>query len=121
MRGAGRGRTIGVPTANIATETELSPKNGVYAGWGERLSDGKRWGAAINIGTNPTFVSGSQVSIEAHLLDCDEDLYGQRLRVGFVGRLRDEERFDSRTRWWPRSAHDIEQARASWSARLRAK
>lgn len=120
VRGAGRGRTIGVPTANIANETELTPKNGVYAGWGERLSDGKRWGAAINIGTNPTFVSGSQVSIEAHLLDCDEDLYGQRLRVGFIGRLRDEKRYSSRDELVAQIGHDIEQARASWSARLGA-
>ena len=76
VRGDGRGRTIGVPTANLRSETELLPKNGVYAGWGERLSDGKRWAAAINVGTNPTFVAGQPVRIEAHLLDCDEDLYG---------------------------------------------
>jgi riboflavin kinase/FMN adenylyltransferase len=119
VRGAGRGRTIGVPTANIASETELSPKNGVYAGWGERLSDGKRWGAAINIGTNPTFVSGNQVSIEAHLLDCDEDLYGQRLRVGFTERLRDEKRYSSRDELVAQIGHDIEQARARWSARAK--
>ncbi len=119
VRGAGRGRTIGVPTANVNSETELSPKNGVYAGWGERLSDGKRWGAAINIGTNPTFVSGNQVSIEAHLLDCDEDLYGQRLRLGFTERLRDEKRYNSRDELVAQIGRDIEQARANWSARPR--
>lgn len=115
VRGAGRGRTIGVPTANVANETELAPKNGVYAGWGERLSDGKRWGAAINIGTNPTFVSGNQVSIEAHLLDCDEDLYGQRLRIGFTQRLRDEKRYSSRDELVAQIGRDIEQARTNWS------
>ncbi|HEX4460631.1 MAG TPA: bifunctional riboflavin kinase/FAD synthetase [Polyangia bacterium] len=115
VRGAGRGRTIGVPTANVASETELSPKNGVYAGWGERLSDGKRWGAAINIGTNPTFVNGNQVSIEAHLLDCDEDLYGQRLRLGFTQRLRDEKRYNSRDELVAQIGRDIEQARDCWS------
>ena len=117
VRGAGRGRTIGVPTANVKNETELAPKNGVYAGWAERLSDGARWGAAINIGTNPTFVSGNQVSVEAHLLDCDEDLYGQRLRLGFVQRLRDEERFGSFEALVAQIKRDIEQARALWAAR----
>lgn len=96
VHGDGRGRSIGVPTANLASETELLPKNGVYAGLCERLSDGARWPAAINVGTNPTFVEGVSVRVEAHLLDCDEDLYGQRLRLGFVARLRDEERFPSR-------------------------
>ncbi|MGZ3405492.1 MAG: bifunctional riboflavin kinase/FAD synthetase [Polyangia bacterium] len=96
VHGDGRGRSIGVPTANIKPETELLPKLGVYAGWGERLADGKRWIAAINVGTNPTFVDGRNVRVEAHLLDCDEDLYGQRMRLGFVARLRDEERFASK-------------------------
>jgi riboflavin kinase/FMN adenylyltransferase len=114
VRGAGRGRTIGVPTANVKPETELLPKNGVYAGWGE-IAGGKRWSAAINVGTNPTFVSGQTVSVEAHLLDCDEDLYGQRLRVGFRHRLRDEERFTSREALVAQIGKDIEQARALMS------
>jgi riboflavin kinase/FMN adenylyltransferase len=117
VRGAGRGRTIGVPTANVQPETELLPKNGVYAGWGQRLSDGKRWNAAINVGTNPTFVSGHTISVEAHLLDCDEDLYDQRLRIGFVQRLRDEERFASREALVAQIGKDIEQARALMSGR----
>ncbi len=117
VRGAGRGRTIGVPTANVKPETELLPKNGVYAGWGERLSDGRRWSAAINVGTNPTFVSGHAINVEAHLLDCDEDLYGQRLRVGFVQRLRDEERFASREALVAQIGKDIEQARALLTGR----
>jgi len=116
VRGAGRGRTIGVPTANVQPETELLPKNGVYAGWGERLSDGTRWGAAINIGTNPTFASGQAVSVEAHLLDCDSDLYGERLRLGFTRRMRDEERFPSREALVAQIGRDIEQARAAWAA-----
>jgi len=74
IRGDGRGKSIGVPTANVKSETELLPKNGVYAGWGEIRSGaqaGKRFGAAINVGTNPTFVDGVNVRVEAHLLDCD--------------------------------------------------
>ncbi|MCU1282499.1 MAG: riboflavin biosynthesis protein RibF [bacterium] len=111
VHGDGRGKSIGVPTANVKPETELLPKNGVYAGWGERLGDGKRWVAAINVGTNPTFVDGVNVRVEAHLLDCDEDLYGQRLRVGFVARLRDEERFSSREALVAQIRNDVEATR----------
>ena len=111
VRGDGRGRTIGVPTANLRTATELVPKIGVYAGWGERLSDGKRWPAAVNVGTNPTFVAGQSARVEAHLLDCDEDLYGEQLRVGFVARLRDEERFGSKEALVAQIHKDIEATR----------
>jgi riboflavin kinase/FMN adenylyltransferase len=111
VHGDGRGKSIGVPTANVQPDTELLPKNGVYAGWATRLSDGKRWIAAINVGTNPTFVEGRNVRVEAHLLDCDEDLYGQRLRVGFVARLRDEERFPSREALVAQIKSDVEATR----------
>lgn len=96
VRGDGRGRKIGVPTANVEPETELLPKGGVYAGWAEVPEEpGARFGAAINIGTNPTFREGHPVTVEAHLLDAEVDLYGKRLRLGFVERLRAEERFAS--------------------------
>jgi riboflavin kinase/FMN adenylyltransferase len=93
VRGAGRGRTIGVPTANVVVDGELLPKPGVYAAR-VRPDGGERWyDAAVNLGTNPTFVTGGALSLEAHLLDFDADLYDRRLRVGFVARLRDERRF----------------------------
>lgn len=111
VHGDGRGKSIGVPTANVRCETELLPKTGVYAGWAERLADGRRWIAAINVGTNPTFVEGQSVRVEAHLIDCDEDLYGQRLRVGFVARLRDEERFPSREALVAQIKSDVEATR----------
>ncbi|MCU1281773.1 MAG: riboflavin biosynthesis protein RibF [bacterium] len=117
VHGDGRGRSIGVPTANVQSETELVPKNGVYAGWGERLGDGKRWTAAINVGTNPTFVAGTNVRVEAHLLECDEDLYGARLRLGFVARLRDEERFASREALVAQIGKDVEATKQLMTAR----
>ncbi len=120
VHGDGRGRSIGVPTANLKLETELLPKNGVYAGWAELL-DGheppRHFVAAINVGTNPTFIDGRNVRVEAHLLDCDEDLYGRRLRVGFVERLRDEERFASREALVAQIGKDVEQTRTIMSAR----
>jgi riboflavin kinase/FMN adenylyltransferase len=94
VRGAGRGRTIGVPTANVVTDNELLPRPGVYA---VRVSiAGGPWrAAAANLGTNPTF-GGGRLGLEAHILDHDgADLYGRALRVAFVARLRAEERFES--------------------------
>jgi riboflavin kinase/FMN adenylyltransferase len=113
VHGDGRGRTIGVPTANLKTTTELMPKNGVYAGWAE-LADGRRFGAAVNVGTNPTFVPGQTVVVEAHLLGFSGELYGQRLRVGLLERLRAEERFPSVEALVTQIRKDIEAARSLW-------
>jgi riboflavin kinase/FMN adenylyltransferase len=91
VRGAGRGRGIGVPTANLDLETETVPALGIYAG---RVEVGdERHAAAVSVGTNPTFESSGRLSLEAHLLDFDRDIYGHRLRVAFVERLRGEVRF----------------------------
>ncbi len=97
VRGAGRGRTIGVPTANLVVDGELLPKPGVYAARVRRLGDasGMWYDAAVNLGTNPTFVRDGKLSLEAHLLDFETDIYDERLRVAFVARLRDERRFAS--------------------------
>ena len=97
-RGAGRGRGLGFPTANVVTEGELRPKLGIYAARA-RVLDGPDAGAtrvaALSIGTNPTFVAGYAVTVEAYLLDFEGDLYGRRLRLEVSERLRDERRFES--------------------------
>ena len=94
VHGAGRGRGLGIPTANIDPETPLLPASGIYAVWVELLDGGgARLPAAASLGTNPTFEGSSDLRLEAHILDFDGDLYGQRLRVGFVDRLRGERRF----------------------------
>jgi riboflavin kinase / FMN adenylyltransferase len=95
IRGDGRGRTIGVPTANIAYPSEkLIPTKGIYACWAY-LND-RQYLAAINIGTNPTFTPEKQIlNVEAHLLDFDKEIYGEDLRLEFVAHLRDELTFDS--------------------------
>jgi riboflavin kinase/FMN adenylyltransferase len=93
VQGHGRGaKLLGVPTANIRPENELLPASGIYATWVRR-------GAEIipgvaNIGTCPTFEKG-EFSLEVHLLDFNGDLYGERLEVDFVSRLREERRFPS--------------------------
>jgi riboflavin kinase/FMN adenylyltransferase len=89
VRGEGRGRGLGFPTANLDVPEELLvPPDGVYAGWG-----GDRR-AAVSIGTNPHF-GGVERRVEAHLLDFDDDLYGERLVVEIWAPIREQRRFDS--------------------------
>jgi len=108
--GAGRGRTIGFPTANIDTQNELRPSPGVYA---VRVRDAAGWhGGAANIGVKPTF-GGTEVTIEAHLFDYTSSLYGQKLRVEFLERLRPERRFASVAELSGQIARDIEAARVA--------
>jgi len=67
---------------------------GIYAGWAYIAN--KRHKAAISIGINPTFTPDKQVpSVEAYLLDFDDDIYGEQLKIEFIARLRDELKFDS--------------------------
>jgi riboflavin kinase / FMN adenylyltransferase len=110
--GAGRGRGIGFPTANVDTQNELRPAPGVYA---IRVCiKGEPRGpwlpGAANIGVKPTF-GGSVVTIEAHLLDFQGDLYGKELRVQFLDRLRPEQRFGSVAELVGQIKRDVEAAR----------
>jgi riboflavin kinase/FMN adenylyltransferase len=91
VKGAGRGREIGVPTANVTTENELIPPNGVYAT--TLTVEGVVYPSVTNIGVRPTFGDAVAPVIEVHLLGVDRDLYDRPVRLGFVQRLRDERRF----------------------------
>ena len=86
-RGKGRGQGIGFPTANLVSEVELYPKEGVYAVWVEH--QGRRYKGVVNIGYNPTFAD-TGLTVEAHILDFDQDLYDQELKIIFVKHLRSE-------------------------------
>ena len=89
------GRTIGVPTANlVAPPHVLLPKRGVYAAK-VTLPDGRAFGGVTNVGIRPTVNHGQDVTVEPWILDFDGDLYGQKLRVEFFRRLRDERKFES--------------------------
>jgi len=95
-RGDQRGRDWGFPTANVAVPDDiLLPKDGIYAGWYER-PDGSVHAAAISLGRRPTIYEHQPFSLlEAHLLDFEGDLYGERARVRFVAWLRGDVRFES--------------------------
>ena len=112
IRGDGRGKQIGVPTANLKYATEkLPPARGIYAGWA--LVGGERYQAAISIGFNPTFTPERQVaSVEAYLLDFDEDIYGEELRLDFIDHLRDEAKFESVEALVEQIWRDVNQTRA---------
>lgn len=108
VHGDGRGRKLGFATANLSTEKELLPCDGVYAvkvKWRDQYYDG-----VINIGHRPTF-SGGKTTLEIHLLDFQGDLYAERLRIYFVDRLRGEQKFDSVETLQKAVLKDIEQAR----------
>src|SRR5688572_3153463 len=91
VEGRKRGREIGFPTANLATDNELLPPHGVYATMA--TIDGVVRAGLTNIGVRPTFGERT-VTVETHLLGYAGDLYGQRVRLSFVQRLRDERRFE---------------------------
>lgn len=108
VHGAGRGRNLGFPTANLETDKELVPAEGVYAvkvKWRDRLYD-----AVVNIGTCPTF-AGQKPTLEIHLIDFRQSLYGETLRLYFVERLRAEQRFPSPAALVTAIRSDVERAR----------
>lgn len=109
-RGAGRGTTIGVPTANLRPDNELLPAPGVYAAIAI-LPDQVQRGAVVNIGQAPTFARGGTAIVEAHLLDFKGVLLGQPLELGFVERLRDEQRFPGAEALVATIHRDIDEAR----------
>jgi len=111
VRGDARGKDLGFPTANIAPDPALvRPPRGVYA-CRARLDD-SWFAAAVNVGVNPTFGGTDPVRIEAYLLGFDDDLYGRRLRIEFLRRLRDERRFESAGALIDQMRRDVDDTRA---------
>jgi riboflavin kinase/FMN adenylyltransferase len=111
VRGAGRGREFGIPTANLDCGDLLLPRPGIYATQVQILGEPERYLAATSLGTNPTFVDGGALTLEANLLDFDRDIYGQILRVTFLERLRDEERYEDVDALLAQIHKDIEETR----------
>jgi riboflavin kinase/FMN adenylyltransferase len=105
--GAGRGKSIGFPTANVAAIDTLLPAHGVYAGRAYTAQGAAT--AAINLGPNPTFGDQS-VKVEVHLIGTDESLYGLPLEVDFLSRMRDILPFDSVDQLRDQLARDVNRA-----------
>ena len=113
VHGDHRGRLLGFPTANLASEPhKLLPANGIYAAYVRvhDLFDGPQYNGAISVGVRPQF-DGQKRLVEAYLLDVQLDLYDQRITVDFIARLRDEKRFESIDALKAQMAVDVEQAR----------
>lgn len=109
VRGDGRGRDLGFPTANLSTPKFAAvPADGVYAC--RFLQGGQVRNAAVSVGTNPTF-SGRERRVEAFVLDVHEDFYGQRVALDFVARLRGQLKFDSSDALVVQMHKDVEEAR----------
>jgi len=109
-RGAGLGRKLGYPTANLRIRAEPSPLSGVLAAF-SRVAGGSWLPAVTNLGRRPA-VGGGEPLLEVHFFDLDQDLYGQRLEVQFVAKLRDEQDFPT--------MHELVQQMKSDAAAARA-
>ena len=106
-----RGRELGYPTANLVPDPRyVTPAHGVYAARATTQA-GEVVPAAVSIGVRPTFVTGRGELIEAYLMDFSGDLYGTRLEIAFLKRLRGEKRFDSVDTLIAQMALDVEDAR----------
>ena len=125
VRGDGRGRELGFPTANVAPPMYAAiPADGVYAAWFTvlgagpvvgQVAPGERYEAAVSVGTNPTF-SGRTRTVEAFVLDASADLYGQHVAVDFVSRIRAMEAYSSVDALIDAIAADVDKTRAILTA-----
>ena len=116
VEGDRRGHQIGFPTANVAPENEVLPAPGVYAGHVLLLDDGgpargTAYPAVTNVGRRPTFGSGDEITVEAHLIGYEGDLYGRRIDVAFEHHLREEQRFSDADALKQQIARDVAEAR----------
>jgi riboflavin kinase/FMN adenylyltransferase len=107
------GKLLGIPTANVNLHDELCPKVGIYAVTGE--CRGKPFKGVANIGYSPTF-ENHEFTVEVHIFDFDDDIYGEKIRVNFVKRIRDEVKFASIPELIDQIKKDIATAREILSA-----
>ena len=113
IHGDGRGHSIGYPTANIEVNHLLKviPKRGVYAVQVRLVGEEEVYGSMMNIGYRPTFDGGNTLHLEVHLFDFARTIYGHPLRIAFVERLRDEQKFGSVDELITQLADDEQHAR----------
>lgn len=109
VRGKQLGRKLGYPTANLRLAGKRAPLGGIYATWVHGIGDAPM-ASVSSLGTRPT-VAGVEPLLEAHVFDFAGDLYGRRIEVEFVAKLRDEEKFDDLPALVRQMDRDAEQAR----------
>ncbi len=116
--GDGRGKSLGIPTANLAVLAESAlPKAGVYVC--QTQVNGRRWGAVTNIGVRPTFENQpTQPRVEAHILDFGHEIYGQEIELEFLAHIRDEARFPNPQALIQQIHQDISRARSYLATQL---
>ncbi len=121
VHGRALGRELGFPTANLNVLHALHPPGGVYAGRARLVGAGDvlaAHDAVLNIGTRPTVANGdAHVTVEVHLFDWSGSLYGRRLEVELLARLREERRFASQADLQAQIARDVEAAREALARR----
>lgn len=114
VRGRQLGRTLGFPTANVRLAGKMPALSGIYATWVHGIDGagaGRPWPSVSSLGTRPT-VDGVEPLLEAHLFDFEGDLYGRRIEVEFVAKLRDEQKFIDLAALTDQMHRDAGQARA---------
>ena len=117
VRGAGRGRRLGFPTANIRLDAHVAPPTGVYAVLLQRADHARLWRGVMNFGTRPTFGPGPLVC-EAHLPGFSGTLHGRRVSVLLLARLRGERRFPGPEALIRQIHRDLSRARPLWAKRV---
>jgi riboflavin kinase/FMN adenylyltransferase len=115
VEGDRRGRHLGFPTANLAWEQEQLPASGVYVTEALLPHHGERFLGLTNVGEKPTF-DGQRLTVETHLPDFEGDLYGARLDLRFLHRIRGEVRFESVDQLREQIARDVAAGQAWWQA-----
>lgn len=115
VRGTGQGRPLGFPTANLGPDNELIPANGVYAT--RTYLNSEEYVSVTNVGHRPTLhqESGSRPVVETHLLDFDENVYGQAMKLNFCLRLRAEKKFQGVEQLKKQIEKDTRETRKYWA------
>jgi len=111
VRGDGRGRQLGYPTANLqlSSNRKMIPQDGIY--FAQVEIDGSMYSCMVSIGVRPTFFTHGQRTIEAHLLDFDGDLYGKAISLQFLKHLREERKFENAAQLIEQMNKDKEESR----------
>jgi len=112
VRGDGRGRMLGFPTANLQCDGDLDVADGIYAAW-TTVAGADRIASTVSIGSNPTFPGERSRRLEVHLHDVYRDLYGRRLGVELVAFLRPTLRFADVAALVAQSEEDVRRSRAA--------